>query len=990
MKPQHQLCVQSKHAPALAQHRAGDKKGLPMNRPSGFLTSLLGGTSFSLAAWVVASAGLASPVPTAAAQTASQNATAQPTFKDSDPLPTDPRLVTGEFANGMRYVVMQHAVPPGRAAVWLHVSSGSLNETEKQRGIAHFLEHMAFNGSANFPPGSVIDFFQGLGLTFGRHQNASTSFDRTNYRLEMPDNKPETVGKALTFLSDVAFKLTLPQDEIDKERGIILEEKRTRIGAQQRVQEAWLKRMAPGSIFGERIPIGTEATINSMMQQDFKDYYSSWYTPSNMAIFMVADLPAAEMVETLRAKFSEGTKAPKPKDQDVGVKPLDATRGVVITDAELTQATVAIMRLDPPAAPVTTYGRAREQLVEQLGSIAFNRRIERKIAKGQFSGLRGGMSAGSFANTMRIAQVQASGTPDKWEAMLKDAASELQRARTYGFAKREIDDALREILSRAESSLQTEATRGAVQILGSFDSAFASGETLTSAQQDLDILKAIAATMTKAQVDEAFRKGFDLAQVTFSLQVPSGANVPTDEQLAAAGKAALEQKVEEESVSEGANSLMAAAPAAASMGTPELHAATQVTTWSMPNGVKVHHRFNDYKKNSVAVSITLAGGELLETAKNRGITDAATQAWQRAATTTLASTDINDLMVGKKVNVAGFAQPDAIALSVSGTPDDLETGMQLAHLLLTAPNLEQAAFDQWRTGQLQAIESAKKSPARVLFKTLAGTVFPANEDRVLPLTAEQVNAVSRDAAQEWLGTLIAQSPIEVSIVGDISQAAAADIVGKYLATLPVRKAIDAKTYADRRALVRPAGARVVRETLDTETKQAQVVVGFYGVDVANTTDARVMSAAAQILSTRAIQRIREKENLAYSPRMSSNPSSAYPGFGMFMCGTSTDPAKADRLAEVIAEMYADFAKNGPSEDEVLTVRKQIANTLGEQMKEPTYWMGRTRALSYRGQNLDDIATEQSFFETLSGTTLKEVFSKYYAQDRLWTVIVTPK
>jgi zinc protease len=942
---------------------------------------------FALVCSLVVSAGLAVSSPAVRAQTPTNPVASA--WKDADPLPTDPRLVMGEFANGMRYVVMSHPVPPGRAAVWLHVSSGSLNETERQRGIAHFLEHMAFNGSANFPPGSVIDFFQGLGLTFGRHQNASTSFDRTNYRLEMPDNKSETVEKALMFLSDVAFRLSLPQDEIDKERGIILEEKRTRLGAQQRVQEAWLKQMAPGSIFGERIPIGVEATINGVMQQDFKDYYGTWYAPSNMAIFMVADLPADQMVETLRAKFSEGVKTAQPKDQDVGVRPLAATRGVVITDPELTQATVAIMRLDPPKPPVTTYGRAREQLLEQLGSLAFNRRIEKKIAQGKFAGLRGGMSAGSFVNTMRIAQVQASGEPAKWEGMLKDIAAELQRARAFGFDAREIQDATREVLARAEAALQTDATRSAIGILGSFDAAFASGETLTSAQQDLDILKALAAGVTKAQVDEAFKTGFDLSAVTFSLQAPAGPGTPTDEQLLAAGKAALDAKVEAESVGERASSLMAKAPAPASIGTPSVHAATEVSTWTLPNGVIAHHRFNEYKKNSVSVSITLAGGELLEGSANRGVTDAAMQAWQRAATASLASTDIQDLMVGKKVNVGGFAQPDAAAISINGTPDDLEAGFQLAHLLLTQPKLEQAAFDQWRTGQLQSIESAKKSPGRVLFKTLAGTVFPAGEDRVMPLTAAQVNAVTRDGAQTWLESLIANSPIEVAVVGDLSQAAAADLIAKYIATLPARSAITRGTHADRRALTRPTGTRVVRETVETETKQAQVVVGFYGVDITSTTDARVMSAAAQILSTRAIQRIREQENLAYSPRMSSNPSSAYPGFGMFMCGTSTDPAKADRLAEVIAEMYATFAKEGPSEAEVETVRKQIANTLGEQMKEPGYWMGRVRTLVYRGQTLDDVATEQSFYESLTAGAIRDTFARYYAPEKQWTIIVKP-
>lgn len=943
---------------------------------------VVGGTLTALsAAAIVGAAGAAMPVEQAVAQTA---------FKAEDPLPVDPSIVTGTFDNGMRYVVKKHNLPPGRSAVWLHVSSGSLNETDRQRGIAHFLEHMAFNGSANFPPGSVIDFFQGLGLTFGRHQNASTSFDRTNFRLEMPDNKPETVEKALTFLSDVAFRLTLPQEEIDKERGIILEEKRTRAGAMQRVQEAWLKQMAPGSIFGERLPIGVEATINGVSRQDFVDYYTKWYTPTNMAVFMVADMETDEMVKMLRARFSEGKKAPAPTDQDVGVKPTTETRGVVITDPELTQATVSISRIDAPTPPITTYGRAREQLVEQLGAIAFNRRLEKKIAKGEFPGLRGGFSAGSLANTMRVAQVQAAGEAKKWQPMLESIAAELQRARMYGFAASEVDQSLREIISRAEAAVQTDSTRSAVAFMQSWDGSFASGETLTSAQQDLDILKAISKSITPEEVGAAFKKGFDASNVTFSLQSPTGPDIPTEQKLAEIGKAALAASVSQESIGETATVLMSKVPTAAPMGEQSIHKDTEVTTWTMPNGVIAHYRFNNYREKQVAVAITLAGGELLEVGSNRGITDAATQAWQRAATGTLASTDIQDLMNAKKVNVGGFSQPDAIALSISGTPDDLETGFQLAHLLLTDPKLEQAAFDQWRTGQLQAIESAKKNPARVLYKLLAGTVFPADETRTMPLTADQVNSVTRDGAQGWLTKLIAESPVEVAIVGDLPIDQAQALLSKYVATLPARKAIDSKTLADRRTLQRPTGARTVKEEIETQTNQAQVMVGFYGVDVTNTRDVRLMAAASQIMSTRAIQRIREKEALAYSPRFASNPSSAYPGFGMFMCGTSTDPSKTDRLAQVIAEMCAEFAKDGPTADEIKVVQGQIANNLNEQMKEPNYWLMRTRALAYRGQTLDDVASEMPFFQAMTPEMVKEAFNRYYSPENMWTVVVRPK
>jgi zinc protease len=192
-------------------------------------------------------------------------------------LPTDPALTTGTVSNGLAYVIRPHKNPEGRVSVWLHVASGSLNETESTRGLAHYLEHMAFNGSANFPPGSVVPFFQSLGLSFGRDQNAFTSLDQTVYQLALPDTKPETLDKSMLFLSDVATRLTLPTKEVDGERQIVLEERRARAGVQQRISDYIYERLAPESTLGRRLPIGTEATIQSVNRQDFVDYYTRWY-----------------------------------------------------------------------------------------------------------------------------------------------------------------------------------------------------------------------------------------------------------------------------------------------------------------------------------------------------------------------------------------------------------------------------------------------------------------------------------------------------------------------------------------------------------------------------------------------------------------------------------------------------------------------------------------------------------------------------------------
>ncbi len=947
-------------------------------------SSLVLATPLVVASLVFA-AGLAA-APVASAQPA---ATASQAFKSDEPLPTDPRLVQGELPNGMRYIVMRHAVPPDRAAAWLHVSTGSLNETQAQRGIAHFLEHMAFNGSTNFPPGSVVDFFQQMGLTFGRHQNASTRFDRTGFRLEMPDNKPETLGKALLFLSDVAFRLTLSPDEIERERGVILEEKRTRLGAQQRVQEAWIKQLAPGSIFGDRIPIGVEETILGVKQQDFRDYYGKWYVPSNMAVFVVADIDPAVMIEAIKKNFSDGARKPVPADLEVGIRPYTQSRAVVISDPELTRTRVSVIRVEPLRPAATTAGGLRAQIVEQLGVIAFNRRMEKKIARNQVACMSAGLSAGNYTNALRLVGANASGEPSKWNAILTDLCTELQRARLHGFEAREIDDAMREVTAPTEAAVKSEPTRSAITIMTGWDESLGTGEPITSAQQDLDLLRRLLPTMDAKEVSSAFAAATDTSAVTILVESPTGANMPTEPAVLAAAKAALASRPAAEVSQARAASLMKDLPAPGAFVKSAVHGPSRVVNFELANGVSGHFRDMDYKKDQVTVTITLAGGELLETAANRGIGDAAVRVLGQPATSTLASTDIQDLLVGKTVRMGGNSQPDAILISVTGTPADLETGMQVAHLILTDAKLEQAAFDHWKTSQLQAIDALKFSPRGVLTKLMATSVFPADEVRVQPLTEPQVNALTREASEAWFKKLVAQSPIEVTIVGDIRKERADELVARYLGSLPNRPVISGDLYTRERTLVRPKGPIEASAEVATKTDQAQVIAGFYGSDSWNVADNRLLRAAAQVLTTRMIKEVREQEQLVYSIRASSSPSMYFPGFGMVMAGAPTKPENAARLGQKLQEMYATFAKGGPTAEEMDTYKKQIANTMDEQMKEPGYWAARLQTLTYHKGSLDEIVGDAAAAQLLTAAQVKACFARYYSDESRWTITIKP-
>jgi zinc protease len=906
-------------------------------------------------------------------------------------LPTHPDLVTGTLNNGMTYKVLRHANPPGRVVMWIHISSGSLNETDAQRGIAHYLEHMAFNGSENFKPGSVVDFFQSLGMTFGRDQNAFTSFDQTTYQLTLPDTKVETLDKGLTFFGDVAFRLLLLQDEIEKERQVIMEEKRTREGGPQRVQNYIFERLAPGSLLGERLPIGVDATILGVQRPDFVDYYSRWYTGSNMTVMVVGDLDPAVAVERIRALLDVGEKKPRPVDQDPGIRPYDSVRAIVAQDKEIRGATVSINRIDAPRPPARTQADLREEWVELLGTQAFNRRLDRKISAGSMKSLGVFGSASNLAGVMRWMQVSARGEAADWRAMLEEAALELQRARLHGFDATEIADVVKALIAQGEQAAQREATAAASQLISQMNARVANGEVVMSAAQRLELLRGLLPTITPAEVASRFRQTFDPTHVTFILQLPAEAQAPGEAELVSVGEAALRVTPEADAAVARAASLLDTPPTPGSVAESSVFEPADVLSAWLSNGVRVHQRTMDYKKDQVWVRITLPGGRLEETAATRGTADAAGLAWGRPATRHLSSTQIRDLMTGKKVQAGGGGGGvDSMTLAINGSPDDIEAGFQLAHLLLTQPKIEGPAFDQWKRSQAQAIDARKVSVEGVMGELIARTIYPAGEVRPLPLEKAHVDAVTIESAQAWLDRTIATAPIEVAIVGDLPRERAMELVTRYLGSLPQRPRISGDTLDGLRKLERPVGPLSADKPFATQTDKAMVLSGFFGSDVQNVRDTRLLQAAARVIRTRMLKKIREEEGLAYSPSANSTPGTDFPGFGQFFFFASTGPDKVDRLTRVVAELYADFAKTGPTAEELDVIKKQYANELETQMREPDWWLNRMAALEYRSQRLEDAAGLPGFIRSMTGEEIRECFARHYTPQTSIQVVVRPE
>ncbi|MGH7179209.1 MAG: M16 family metallopeptidase, partial [Tepidisphaeraceae bacterium] len=496
----------------------------------------------------------------------------------AEPLPTDPALVTGALDNGLRYIVRQHSVPPGRAVMWIHLDTGSLNETDRQRGIAHYLEHMAFNGSKNFPPGSLIPFFESLGMTFGRDQNAFTSFHQTTYQLSLPNTTPETLGKGMLFFADVVSNLSLLSAEVDNERQIILEERRRSLSGRQRTGDYVMERIAPGSLFGFRLPIGTEATIKGVQPQDFQDYYGKWYTPSNATLLVVADTDPQEVVKIIKQQFADAPKLPRPTPQDLKVTAYDRSFGIVASDPEIISEEVRISTLEPVHPPVTTVEQYRDELVLRLGESAWNRRLGDKVDNGGTSYLNARISSSDDARAIHSAEVSARSNPGNWQKALAEVGTELQRARAYGFTDRELDDVKKNMISGAERAVETAATTPAQGLISRMNGTIANQEPIMSPQQRLDLLSKLLPTITSEEVTARFAREFNFTNVAFIAVLPSGGSIPSESELVEIGTRALSVKPEKEVEVAHATELMKELPSGGKIVEVAEHDATKV--WS--------------------------------------------------------------------------------------------------------------------------------------------------------------------------------------------------------------------------------------------------------------------------------------------------------------------------------------------------------------------------------------------------------------------------
>ena len=905
-------------------------------------------------------------------------------------LPVDPNVRIGKLPNGLEYWIRSHKTPPGKIGMWLHVGSGSLNEEENQRGLAHFLEHMAFNGTEHYPPGTLIKYYESIGLKFGRHQNAFTSFDQTTYLLSLPDTKEETVSKGLETFADYAFRMLLIPEEIEKERPIILEEARARKGVGQRLLEKTLAALMPGSRLANRLPIGKEEVIQKADRNAFVDYYRKWYRPDDSILLVVGDLSTSVLEELIRNEFGDWKNIPNPPaNADPGIRPYTKTQAAVITDPELTTAEISVMRISE-LQDLQTVGQFRTELVEDLAGGIMDRRLLSLVEEGKAPYQSASVNVGPFQNACVLQEAEASGAPEQWKTMLNSLLTEVKRAGDFGFLQPELEDAKKATLAGAEQAERTEATWDANTFLSRMNSAVSQRRKPLSQTQSLELTRSLLPGITLKEVSDSFRRNFSADSRFLLLQIPEkeGMPVPTEKQILQEAALVETSKLSPMEQKERPRTLLEKEPEPGTVLEQEEDAETKIFSATLTNGIRVHLRQMDFKKNSISAVMRFAGGEVRETAENRGITQAATLAFAQPATRKYSSTAIREFLTGKNVTVTGFGSGDGVSLFIAGSPDDFEEGFRLGYLLLTEPKVEEAAIKVWRDQSLQAIEqirtSVEEQASEKYFELIGG-----GDPRLKFPTAEQIQKIRAEEAQKWLESLIANAPIEVAIVGDMDRDRMLKLALKYLGALSKRPRTDPELAKLRQIQVKE-GPLEAKIEVSTITPRGFVLTGWRGTNLHEVKDRRLLDLAAGILSSRMQSEIREKRGLTYSIECSSTPATSYPETGFFGTDFSADPRKVDEAAKVARQMMLDFVQNGPTEAEMQTVRNQVKNIIETQQKEPGYWVRVLSELDYRGIKLSDVKNLVPAITSYSREDLLGGLKKYVQPSRQIEVIALPK
>ena len=914
------------------------------------------------------------------------------------PLPFDPSVVRGSLNNGLTYFIKHNTEPQDRAQLSLVVRAGSLFEEEGQRGLAHFLEHMAFNGTERFAKQEIVDYIESIGSSFGAHLNAGTNYDYTVYWLEVPTDDPEILETAFQILSDWAFAISLEAEEIELERGVVLEEWRLSQGFGSRFQTNLYPLLFGDSRYAERDPIGLVEIIETAPVEQFQAFYERWYRPDLMSLVAVGEFDMEEIEAKITQHFAPPPEGEAYQERAAVTEPIDRPSYDVpdnetpivdvFTDPEapVTQLTLVRKLAPDNGADLAAFRRG---VVEELAFMMLNARLFERGQEADPPWLYSGAGGGTVVEPLAIQTFTILTEQDGVEDGLAAVLEETQRIAQHGFTAAELERESDNLLSTIESRYKQRDQLESSQLASAIRSHILGGPPVAGIEAEWELYQQLLPQITLDEVHEVGASWSESRNTVLLVLGPEGIEIGEDGALAAALRTQLEGAdalvVDPYAEEFDDVPLLAAIPTAGSIVEETQIESIDAVQWTLSNGITVIAKQTDFKNDEVQFSAYSPGGHSLVADKDFVSAQYAADLVNGSGAGPHDRVALDRLLAGKRVSVSAYIGELHEGLGGSSSPEDLETLFQLITLFATEASIDPDYFTTYESRLRTSAELRPTQPDAALYDR-ANTLLTQGHLRGRPLSLEVVEELDFERAAAVFADRFADLGDSTFVfVGAFDWDELRSLTATYLASLPTSGRTEQWQDVD---LDPPEG--VIDEVVYSGIEpRSQTVWVFAGDAEWSNGDVLALNVAGEMLTTRLRERLREALGGTYFVQVSTRarrlPDEEYQVAIIY----GSDPDRVDELVGEVANEI-DWLKNGGEQSYLDTVKEQLRTSREEQIRDNGFWLNQIVSLTQLGDSLEEVTT---FNERLDALTLEQVAAaaeRYLIDDQFVRVVLLPE
>jgi len=901
--------------------------------------------------------------------------------------PIDPAIRTGQLDNGLRFFIRANSEPRGRAELRLVVDAGSILEEEDQRGLAHFVEHMAFRGTEGFERQALVRYLEGVGMRFGPDLNAYTGFDETVYMLQLPTDDDEVLRTGVRILEEWAHRITFDPEEIERERGVVMEEWRARRGAQARVGDRQVQALFDGSLYRERLPIGDTAVIRGAPPERLVAFYRDWYRPDLMTVVAVGDFDAEWMEGVVRERF-EGVPAvadprPRPAPEVPGH---EETLFSLTTDPELGQSQVAVV-FKLPAREQGTIGAYRQGLLERLHDGMLNDRLHERTQEAEPPFLGAGTGQISMVRSAEVYQLGAAVEDGRVETGLEALLTEVRRVALHGFTETELERQKIEMRRRMERALAEQDRRHSGQLAGEYVRHALEGEPIPALDFEVQVVQALLPTIGLDEVNELARERLPRENRVILASAPEreGAGLPSEAELLAVFDRVQGSDVEAYVADEDAEELMDQLPEPGSV--VEEHWIEELEThhWVLSNGVEVYVRPTDFRDDEVQFQGWGPGGVSLADGADLVPAQSAVAVIGSSGLGAFDALALDRRLAGTVAAVNPTMSERAQGLLGSASPTDLETMFQLAHLRVTEPRRDETRFQAYLAQMRAGLQNRGAQPIAV-FQDSLQVIMSGHHPRSRPPGPHLVEEMDLDRAyafyRERFGDL---SGWVFILVGTIDVDELKPLVERYLASLPASGT--ATDWVDHG--VRTPTDDVHRTIRMGVEPQAVTQIVLHRTGELDQADRDRYAILVDVLEIRLREVLREGMGGTYGVSVSGSTSrEPEPSYSLAI-GFGADPERVEELRAAVFAEVERLAGEGPAADEVSRAREAHRRSREVSHRQNAWWRG--QLLSYHRYGTDPARiTSPDLFAPIGEEELREAAGRLLSVEPAIVVTLLPE